>query len=419
MTTNNEEETPSPRIVSPRTGKIALLGYSHETIQAAQRLGREFIAVVPPGFGAGLWNKGIEAVEWDFDRLDEHSGDLYPKLKEAGASVAVALYEETVEWAGALNAKFRDDPRVFNRSLLLRDKAMMKRKAQMSGIRVGVFEELDNAESGKRFFRRIQSALSHLEGEEASPIHIKPTRAAGSVGHHVVRSEADIDELPENSFPCMAESHLDGQEFSCEAFVHNGKLRFLNINEYVHLGYSQFSPAGHELEEVRANIKSAVEHLISALGIQYGVIHPEYFLDASGALNFGEVAHRVPGGHIFELIGRAYGFDPFEGLLLCADPETTEEEFAGFFPDEKDGRIGYSGNVMVYPQRETIAELAIPSELLDHPYFERHSMYEPITSKVAERVGFGNHYGTIYFFGDDPAVMAETLTHFEGLEYYK
>ena len=46
------------------------------------------------------------------------------------------------------------------------------------------------------------------------------------------------------------------QEFSCEAFVHNGKGAFLNINQYLHLGYTQMT-GGPELEAatgVRAHV---------------------------------------------------------------------------------------------------------------------------------------------------------------------
>lgn len=407
------------RISAPRTGKMALLGYSVETMEAAQNLGREFVAVVPPGFGELLEKDGVKYVEWDFGHIDEKSDRLYHQLVEAGANIAVPLFEETVEWAGALNSRFRNDPKLFNRAYLLRDKAMMKRKAQMSGIRVGVFEEVDNKDGAKRFFKRIQDAHSKTDADHPDPVHLKPTRAAGSVGHRMIRSEEDVDELPEETFPCMVESHLDGQEFSCEAFIHRGRVWFLNINEYVHLGYTQFSPAGSKLEAMRPKIKAAVERLVKFFGIEYGVIHPEYFLDAEGELNFGEVANRVPGGHIFELIQRAYGFNPFEALLLAADPESSEQELATFFNPERVKADGYAGNVMVYPEvGSRIEKLDIPPELFEHPYYQRHNMFEPLASKVGERMGFGNHYGTIYFFGDNDEKMRETVEHFESLTYY-
>jgi hypothetical protein len=160
-----------------------------------------------------------------------------------------------------------------------------------------------------------------------------------------------------------------------------------------------------------------VEKLVRAFQVEYGVIHPEYFIDADGDLNFGEVAARVPGGHIFDLISGAHGFNAYGAYLLCADPATTDETFEKFFPSE-DAPVRYTANLMVYPRRREVHELQIPKELLEHPYFERHDMFEPVTTKVADRVGFGNHYGTIFFSGEDPQVLRELLERYEDYDFY-
>lgn len=402
-----------------RSRKIALLGYCVESMEAAQRLGYEFVVVVPPGFAEFLEGDGIPAVTWDFDVINENSHELAQKMMAMGVSLAVPLYEETVEWAGALNGRFFDNPRLFNRSLLFRDKAMMKRKAQMSGIRVGVFEEVDSIATAKRFWERVNEALVRGDDSKPAPVHLKPKSAAGSVGHYMIKTADDLDKVPLEGFPCLAESHLHGQEFSCEVFIHDGQIRFMNINEYIHLGYSQILPPTPGLEKHRPQIRQEIEKLISAFEIKYGVIHPEYFLDSDGELNFGEVASRIPGGHIFDLIERAYGFDAFAGQILCTDPDTSEEELAKFFPDEVEGRLGHAGNLLVYPKKEYVKQLAVPSELEEEEYYLKHNLFEPVTSKVAERVGFGNHYGRVDFFGEDPTRLKSVIEHYEKLDFYE
>jgi hypothetical protein len=192
----------------------------------------------------------------------------------------------------------------------------------------------------------------------------------------------------------------------------------MNINEYVRLGHHQFTPAGRDLEARRPQIRAAIERLIVAFDIRYGVIHPEYFVDGSNELAFGEVANRVPGGNIFELIERAYGFNPYEAVLLASDSTTTEEELAEFFPDEVTGRKGHAGNLLVYPRRPLVSGLTIPEDLPTHPYFEKHTLVRPIQHKVTEAHGFGAHYGVIYFFGEDPAKLKETLLHFATADFY-
>ncbi|KOF11321.1 carboxylate--amine ligase [Planococcus glaciei] len=399
-------------------GKLtAILGWSLPAIEAIDKLDRPYVVVGPPDFEGFAKENDINFVGWDFDRLNEGSEELFQILEGMNTKLAVPIYEETVEWAGALNARFFDDPRVFNRSLLLRDKGLMKRKAQMSGIKVGVFEEAYSKDDIHRFLKRVNDALIKIEGDLNDPIHIKPLNKAGTVGHMVIRDAADIEKI-EEEFPYLMESHLDGQEFSCEAFIHDGQVKFLNITEYVKLGHSNFIPASPKLEAYRPQILNEIQKLVESFEIKYGVIHPEYFISHDGTLNFGEVAARVPGGHIFDLIERAYGFNAFQAQILCSDPDTTPEELEAFFPEEVTSAKGYAGSLMVYPRVRLIEKLNVPEELKNDPYFEKHDLFIPVTSKVAERVGFGNHYGTLFFFGEDSDRMTELLKQYEKFDFY-
>lgn len=396
----------------------AILGWSLPAIEAVDKLNRPFVVVGPPDFQGFADDNDINFIPWDFDRLNEGSDELYERLRDMDTKVAVPIYEETVEWAGALNARLFDDPRAFNRSLLLRDKGLMKRKAQMAGIRVGVFEEAHSKDDIHRFLKRVNDALIKIDGDLNDPIHIKPLNKAGTVGHMMIRDASDIDKMGEAEFPYLMESHLDGQEFSCEAFIHNGKIKFLNITEYVKLGHSNFIPASPALEEWRPQIENQIQKLVDAFEIKYGVIHPEYFISHDGTINFGEVAARVPGGHIFDLMEKAYGFNAFQAQILCSDPDTTEEELDEFFPEEVTSAKGYAGSLMVYPRVRLVEKLDIPEELKNDPYFDKHDLFIPVTSKVAERVGFGNHYGTIFFFGEDSDRMKELLENYENYDFY-
>ncbi|KGX94013.1 carboxylate--amine ligase [Pontibacillus halophilus JSM 076056 = DSM 19796] len=396
----------------------ALIGWSIPAIEAAHRLNRPFVVVGPIGFEEYAEKHDIAFIGWDFNRMNDSSDRLYLQLKDMGVELAVPLYEECVEWAGALNARFREEPRLFNRSLLLRDKGLMKRKAQIAGIKVGVFEEARSTEDVKRFLKRVNDALLKMDGDYYEPIHVKPLDKAGSVGHLAIDRLEDVAKLTEEDFPLLMESHLDGQEFSCEAFVHKGKIQFLNITEYIRLGYSNFVPASASLEEKRPLIHKAIEQLIEAFEIEYGVIHPEYFIMPDGTLHFGEVAARVPGGHIFDLIEKAHGFNAYEAQILCSDPNTTEEELAQFFPSPTDSSE-YAGCLMVHPHVDYVEELTVPEELEQHPYFEKHDMFTPPQGKVAQTDGFGNHYGTIFFKGEDPEEMRNLLKMYEEYNFFR
>lgn len=401
---------------------FALMGWSLPVIESMQKTGKPFVVVSFPDFAAYAEENEIPFLPYQLDEWSDTSNslDLYEKLKAFDADVAVPLFEETVEWAGALNSIYRDDPRVLNRAFLFRNKAMMKRKALIGGLRVGLFEEVHNRDEVKLFMKRLNEANLQVEGEQDSWVHIKPFASAGTVGHRLLRSMKDIDEkVQDNDFPCLAESHLTGQEFSCEGFVHKGKLRWLNITEYVKLGYSNFIPEGKHLNRKRDLIWKETQKMIDIFGIEYGMVHPEWFLTDKDEISFGETACRIPGGHILELASKAYGFDALAAFVMSHDPSLTEEQFDAMFPPRDYRPDEFFGNVMIYPRKDRIETLEIPEELQEEPYFLDHNLIPPLTTqKISSREGFGNHFGTVNFKGEDPDRMRELLKHYETVDFY-
>ncbi|HKJ83073.1 MAG TPA: hypothetical protein VJ961_03520 [Mariprofundaceae bacterium] len=403
---------------NPEKGYIALLGWSLNAIDAVDRFDRRYVVVAPDWAEAYAKEHDIPFITWNFERLNDRSFEIAQLLKDKGVDIAIPLFEETVEWAGAINSVLLDNPRLFGQSILFRDKALMKRRAQLGGIRVGVFEEARDKEDVIRFLKRVNQTLLKLDGDPNDPIHLKAFDKAGCLGHRVIRTPDEVDNIPEEEFPVLMESHLDGWEFAVEAWIHNGKIRFLNISEYVSLGYSVFVPASPELESYRPAIRQQIEKLIKTFDIKFGFIHPEYFVTSDGEMYFGEVAYRPPGFKVFELLERAYGFNAYQGLVLAFDPKTTEEEIEAFFPREVVDAKGYAGCFGVYPRLRVVSKLEIPRETEEHEYFVYHELTEPQEQTVTKRTAFGTHWGLVYFFGDDPHVMWDLLKHQEELDFY-
>lgn len=404
--------------------KIALIGWSIPSIEALDRMERPYIVVSLPEFESYASDHNIPFTKWDFDRtlsyedIYRKSKELHDILTEQDVDHAVPIFEETVEWAGALNSHFRDDPQLFDHSILFRDKAVMKRRAHMGGLKVGVFEEGDSKDDVRRFFYRINQSLLRHHGDP-DPIHVKALNKAGAAGHRIIRSEDDIDhKLSDDNFPCLMESHLEGVEISCEAFIQGGKVRFLNITEYVVFGYSMMVPPSPEIEALRPDVRDEVQKVVDAFDIDHGIIHPEFFIANDGTLYFGEVAYRIPGGHIFDLMKKTYGFNPFEAHILCCDPNTTEEDLDGMFPDEKDFN-GHAGSFLVYPKRsQFISGINIPSDLEDHPGFDKHTLFRPGESKHQDLEGYGNHLGTVFFYNENSEDVKQPLTDYVDHDFF-
>ena len=402
----------------PNKGYIALLGWSLNAIDAMARFDRRYVVVAPSWAAEYARDNDIPFIEWDFERLNERSLKIAETLKKEGVDVAIPLFEEVVEWAGAINSVLMDKPRLHGQSVLFRDKALMKRRAHLGGIRVGVFEEAHEKDDVLRFLKRVNQTLLKLDGDPNDPIHLKAFDQAGCLGHRVIRSPEEIDSIPDSDFPLLMESHLDGWEFAVEAWIHDGEIKFLNISEYVTLGYSVFVPATPELESWREAITKEVEKLVKAFDIKFGLIHPEYFVTSDGTMYFGEVAYRPPGFKAFELIERAYGFNAYQASAVVFDPKSTKEEVDAFFPEPVKGAKGYPGCFGVFPRRRVVSKLEFPEETAEHPYFESHELYPLHEEVVAEREAYGTHWGLVYFFGDNAHKMRDLLKHQEDLDFY-
>ena len=402
----------------PSKGYVALLGWAPNAVDAVDRFDRRYVVVAPDWAEDYCRQHNIPFVPWNFERLNDRSMEIAETLKDMGVDVAIPLFEETVEWAGAINSMLMDNPTLYGQSLLLRDKALMKRRAQLGGIRVGIFEEAHERDDVIRFLKRVNQTLLKLDGDPNDPIHLKAFDKAGCLGHRVIRTPDEVDTIPDEEFPVLMESHLDGWEFAVEAWVHNGKIVFLNISEYVTLGYSVFVPASPELEKYRPEITRQIEKLIKTFDIKFGFVHPEYFVTSDGEMYFGEVAYRPPGFKVFELLERAYGFNAYQGLVLAFDPKTTEEEITAFFPREVVDATGHAGCFGVYPRRRVVSTLEMPEETEDHEYFESHELTAPVEETVTKRTAFGTHWGLVYFFGDDAYEMRTLLARQEELDFY-
>jgi hypothetical protein len=82
-------------------------------VDAAASFDRRYVVVAPEWAEEYCKTHDVPYLSWDFERLNDRSMEIAETLKEMGVDVAIPLFEETVEWAGAINSVLMDKPRLF------------------------------------------------------------------------------------------------------------------------------------------------------------------------------------------------------------------------------------------------------------------------------------------------------------------
>ncbi len=116
QTLDSVRGTETPK--DPNKGYIALLGWSVNAIKAAQKFDRRYVVVAPDWAADFCEANNIPFIPWDFSRLNDRSIEIATQLKDLGVDVAIPLFEETVEWSGAINSVLMDKPRMYGQSIL-------------------------------------------------------------------------------------------------------------------------------------------------------------------------------------------------------------------------------------------------------------------------------------------------------------
>ncbi len=104
-------DTPNSH-ANPEKGYVALLGWRLNAIEAADSFDRRYVVVAPDWAEDYCLEHKIPYIPWNFERLNERSLEIATTLQEMGVDVAIPLFEETVEWAGAINSVLLDNPRL-------------------------------------------------------------------------------------------------------------------------------------------------------------------------------------------------------------------------------------------------------------------------------------------------------------------
>jgi biotin carboxylase len=199
---------------------------------------------------------------------------------------------------------------------VFRDKLSMAVHSQRAGIDLPDFVPLINADEVREFMERVPG-----------PWVIKPRSDVSAIGIRKVAEPREvwraIDEMNERpnlreraSYYLLAR-FVAGEVFHVDSVVNDGKVVFAGTNQYgrpplqvAHKGGAYISRTlarGSADEKALLNIN---KKLIQALGLERGATHAEFIKsDADGKFYFLEIAARVGGAYIADVLEAASGIN--------------------------------------------------------------------------------------------------------------
>jgi biotin carboxylase len=172
------------------------------------------------------------------------------------------------------------------------------------------------------------------------PSVLKPADSGGQRGVFRLDSRDDLDAhlhaaLAESrSGEAIVESFVDGTEMNCIVVARRGEATLLTLSDRLRppgigfgVGWIHVYPASIYGDQLALAERVAV-HAVQALGLRDGIAFPQLIAEPGGGVVVVEVAARIPGGQMADLVRHAVGVDLVEVALRQALGEEVPDEIA-------------------------------------------------------------------------------------------
>lgn len=195
------------------------------------------------------------------------------------------------------------DPKTAER---FRAKALMKDTLRQHGLPCARHRLVSAPEAAVAFAEQV-----------GFPIVLKPPAGAGCKSTWRVDDRAALEEVlrevrPSPDQPVLAEEFLRGTEGSCEMVVLGGKVQAHSISHYlpgplevVRTPWIQWvCLLPRDISDpLHQEVAALGQRTVTALGLEDGVAHMEWYRRDDGTLAIGEIAARPPGGQLAMMTG--------------------------------------------------------------------------------------------------------------------
>jgi biotin carboxylase len=266
--------------------------------------------------------------DWPRDCIDELMAvpnDAGPPLfidlvaflaREMKPDRVIALEEFDVMTAGLIREHFCLPGMNSSTARTFRDKLRMAEAAKAAGVQLPDFVPLINPANIAEFIGRVPPPWILKPRSDVSAIGIRKVEHAEEVWR-IVDELNKRDSLRERASYYLLARFIPGEVFHVDSIVNNGRVAFAGANRYgrpplevAHFGGAYISRTIAHRSADEKKLFEINRKLISGLGLERGAAHAEFIKsDADGQFYFLEVAARVGGAYIAEVLEAATGLN--------------------------------------------------------------------------------------------------------------
>lgn len=199
---------------------------------------------------------------------------------------------------------------------VFRDKLSMAVHSQRAGINVPDFVPLVNAEEVDEFMQRVPGPWVIKPRSDVSAIGISKVSEPEEV-RRAIGEMNERENLRERASYYLLARFIPGEVFHVDSVVNDGKVLFAGTNQYgrppmqvAHQGGAYISRTLERGSADEKTLLSINKKLVRALGLERGATHAEFIKsDADGKFYFLEIAARVGGAYISDVLEAASGIN--------------------------------------------------------------------------------------------------------------
>lgn len=292
-----------------------------------------------------------------------------------------------------------------SRAKIFRDKLSMAVHSQRAGINVPEFVQLMNHDEVNDYLQRVPPPWIIKPRSDVSAIGVKKVEKPDDVWHEVEEMNKR-ENLRERASYYVLARFIPGEVFHVDSLVNDGKVVFSGVNQYgrppmqvAHLGGAYISRTCARGSADEKTLTQINKKLIKALGLERGATHAEFIKsDADGQFYFLEIAARVGGAYIAEVLEAASGVNLWRewARLEIANGKAA----AKVAPSRKE----YAGIILSLAKQEEPDTSAYVEEEIIYRVKKRHHAGLIVRAKELDRVTALLSDYSLRFSGDFVAV---------------